>query len=232
MDNLTFLSVDTETTGLNYREDRIIQYGFSVFVRGTCTHTEAFDVNQPVPNAAFEINQITDERIANGMDPSNAIRLVLSILQKKPGRFCIYNSPFDLAFIAAEAQRYGIEWDFQHLTILDPLPIWRRFHPFKRGTLSYVAAYYGIPYNDEHDAGIDSAASGHIYCQMYGQHGQLRGLYTNKMLAGWYNRWAGDFVKYCINKGIDYELESFQWPVRRELICSDSSIAQDALPLW
>jgi DNA polymerase III subunit epsilon len=232
MENLTFVSFDVETTGLSPTEDRIIQYGFSVFIRGTCVHTSSIDVCQDVPNKAFEINQISDERIANGISPVAALGLVLNMLPKLPRRWCIYNSNFDLGFVGAEAKRFGLEWDFRPLTIIDPLVVWRRFHPFKRGTLSYVAAYYGIPYNDEHDAGIDSAASGHVYCQMYSQHGELRNRYSNKMLEGWYNRWAGSFVEYATNKGLEIDLSSFQWPCRQEYICSDSSVQSVALPLW
>lgn len=232
MDNLTFVSFDTETTGLSPTEDRIIQYGFSVFLRGACVFQQGIDVNQAVPNNAFEINQISDERIANGKSPNDALALCLSILSKLPHRLCIYNSNFDLSFVGAEASRLGIEWDFRPLTIIDPLVIWRRFHPFKRGTLSYVSSYYGIPYNDEHDAGIDSAASGHVYCQMYGQHGELRNRYTNKMFEGWYNRWAGQFIQYLASKSIEYDLNEFQWPVRREFLCSNSSVRSEALPLW
>lgn len=230
MDNLTFVAIDTETTGLSPENDRIIQIGFSMFIKGRCVDTVAWDLYQEVPNSAFEINKITPERISNGHPPYDILVLLDRMFQKSPRRYLVYNSSFDLAFIGAEFQRYGFEWNFGKLTILDPLVIWRRFHPFKRGTLSYVAAYYGIPYNDEHDAGIDSAAAGHIYCQMYSQHGELRTVYTNKMFAGWYNRWAGQFIQYLRSKDLPYELEDFQWPCRKEYLCS--SHPNESLQLW
>lgn len=194
-----------------------------MFIKGVCVDTVSWDIYQEVPNNAFEINGITPARIASGHPPYDVCILLDRMFQKQPRRYCIYNAPFDLAFIGAEFQRLGLEWDFRRLTILDPLVIWRRFHPFKRGTLSYVAAYYGIPYNDEHDAGIDSAASGHIYCQMHSQHGELRGLYTNKMLGGWYNRWATSFMQYLTSKNIPFESDDFQWPCRKEFLCSNIS---------
>jgi len=223
MENLSFVSVDTETTGLDYEKDRIIQYGFSVFIRGACVHTATIDVNQDVPNSAFSINGISDERIANGMSPVGALGLLEHLFQKRPRRYCIYNASFDLSFIAAEFRRYGLQWDFRPFTILDPIVIYRRFHPFKKATLSYVASYYGIPYNDSHDAGDDSAAAGHIYCQMYSQHGQLRNPYSNKMLEGWYNDWAARFIQYARNKNLDIDYNSFWWPCKEEYLCSDTS---------
>lgn len=232
MENLTFVSLDTETTGLSPTEDRIIQYGFSVFVKGACVFQQGIDVKQDVPNKAFEINQITDERISNGMPPDDALDIVLRMLPKLPRRWCIYNSNFDLSFIGAEAERLKRDWDFRPLTILDPLVIWRRFHPYVKGTLSYVTKHYSIPYNDEHDAGIDSAAAGHVYCKMHGQHGELRSTYSNQMLEGWYNRWAGGFVQYANAKGLTIDLNEFQWPVRREYLCSDISVRESSLPLW
>lgn len=229
MDPLTFISLDTETTGLSPIDDRIIQIGFSVFVKGACVDTVSWDLYQEIPNNAFEINKISDERIANGHPPYDILVLLGRMFQKHPKRYCIYNAPFDLAFLAAEFQRHELDWDFTGLTILDPLVIWRRFHPFKRGTLSYVSAYYGIPYNDEHDAGIDSTASGHVYCQMRSQHGELRTVYSNKMLTGWYDRWAASFITYCQNKGIEYDLNEFQWPCRKEFLCSPQSESSDSL---
>jgi DNA polymerase III subunit epsilon len=233
MDPLTFVSLDTETTGLSPTTDRIIQIGFSMFIKGVCVDTVSWDICQEVPNAAFEINKISPERIANGHPPYDILVLLLRMFEKSPRRYCIYNAPFDLGFLGAEFARYELEWDFRKLTILDPLVVWRRFHPFKRGTLSYVSSYYGIPYNDEHDAGIDSAASGHVYCQMRGQHGELRGLYSNKMLTGWYDRWAGSFIHYLQSKNIPYELADFQWPCRKEYLCSPQCSEPDELPsLW
>src|SRR6266567_9589105 len=75
-DNLTFGSLDTETTGLSFWDDRIIQYGFSVFVRGVCVDRCSFDVCQTVPNSAFAINGISDSRIANGHPPLDMLLLL------------------------------------------------------------------------------------------------------------------------------------------------------------
>jgi DNA polymerase III subunit epsilon len=229
VDNLTFLSIDTETTGLSPINDRIIQIGFSMFVRGICVETSTFDIYTDVPNSGYAVNRISPERIANGHPISDICALLWRMFQKHPSRYCIYNSPFDLAFLGATFAREGFDWDFRKLTILDPLVIWRKFHPFKRGTLSYVSSYYGIPYNDEHDAGPDSAAAGHVYCQMYSQHGILRNTYSNQMLNGWYNRWAGSFVTYLKSHEIEYDLADFAWPCREEYLCSQTSSANDVL---
>jgi DNA polymerase III subunit epsilon len=234
MDNMTFVSLDTETTGLSPETDRIIQYGFSMFIKGACVDTTTFDICQDVPNNAFEINGISDERIRNGHPPYDILVLLQRMFQKQPRRYVVYNSPFDLAFIGAEMERYELDWDFRKLTIVDPLVIWRRFHPFKKGTLSYVSSYYGIPYNDEHDAGVDSAASGHVYCQMHGQHGELRTTYTNKMFKGWYDRWATQFLAYAQSKHLDISVSDFQWPCKEEYLCSQGTLAdrEESLPLW
>lgn len=225
--NTTFLSIDVETTGLSLVDDRIIQIGFSMFADSACLHTETYDIQQEVPNGAFEVNGITPERIANGHSPYEICVLLWTLFNKKPRRFLFYNSPFDLSFIATEFARFELDWNFSSLTILDPLVIWRRFHPFQKGTLNHVAAHYRIPYNNQHDAGADSAAAGHIYCQMYNQHGELHTTYSNRMLENWYNKWAAQFIAYLQSKRIEYSFEDFQWPCRKELICSVKPDSQE-----
>lgn len=222
MDNLTFLSLDLETTGLSFTEDRILQYGFSMFIRGQCVETSTFDIQVEVENGAFHVNGITPERIANGHSPYNIALLANMVLDKKPRRVVVYNAPFDLSFLGAEFQRLGFNYDWRSLTVIDPLVIWRRFHPFKKGRLADVAAHYNIPNPAAHDAGADSATAGHIYVQMHGQYGILRGNYTNSMFEGWYNTWAQSFQKWGASRGLELDPHDFQWPYRKEYECWES----------
>lgn len=222
MDNLTFLSIDTETSGLSYTDDRILQYGFSMFIRGKCVETSTYDICQDVSNSAEHVNGITVDRIRNGHSPYNIAMLLNMVLNKHPRRIVVYNAPFDLNFIGAEFQRLGFSYSWDSVTVVDPLVIWRKFHPFQKGRLEDVARHYNIPNPAAHDAGADSATAGHVYVQMYHQYGVLRNVYSNQMFKGWYNHWAEGFQNWARTKQMDLDPLDFQWPCREEYKCWES----------
>jgi len=232
MDNLTFLSVDTETSGLSLKDDRILQYGFAMFVRGVCAEVSTYDIKQEVVNNAVDVNCITDDRIANGHSPYDVALLLNMVLRKPPRRIVCYNASFDLNFIGAEFQRLGFGYDFSKVTIVDPLVIHRRFHPFQKARLKDACLRYNIQNISEHDAGSDARAAGELYVAMHGRYGQLRNVYSNDMLRGWHNTWSVGFQEWCTRKGIQFDPADFEWPYRKEYECWESPEVKLSLPLW
>lgn len=212
--------------------DRILQYGFSMFIRGTCVETSTYDVKQEVVNNAELVNGISADRIANGHSPYDIAMLLHMVLGKAvPRRIVVYNAPFDLGFISAEFNRLGFSYDWSKIQIIDPLVIWRHFHPFKKGRLADVSAHYGIHNPAAHDAGADSATAGHIYLQMHSQYGILRNPYTNSLFKGWYESWADGFQRWAATKDMELDPLDFQWPCRKELMCSSLQPENLQLPL-
>lgn len=229
----TFLSIDVETSGLSLVKDRILQYGFSMFIGGKCVETSTYDICQEVTNNAELVNGITPDRIANGHSPYNIAMLLHMVLEKPiPRRIVVYNAPFDISFISAEFSRLGFSYDWSRIQIIDPLVIWRRFHPFQKGRLADVSARYGIHNPAAHDAGADSATAGHIYVQMHGQYGILRNSNTNSLFKGWYETWADGFQRWAATKNMELDPLDFQWPCRKEYMCSESQSVNLSLDLF
>lgn len=225
----TFIAIDTETTGLSFETDRIIQLGICVFINGKAVHRVGFYVaNTDVPNSGFGINGITDEQIASGRDPFWSFCFISSIMHKQPRVILAYNAPFDLMMLANEFMRHGIEYDFSRLNIVDPLVIHRKFKPFLRGKLIDVCSMHRIPYEGSHDAADDAEAAGHVFLSQRIHHG-IRGTWRdlhNRQLV-WHREWADGFKSRYLARG--KEVNITPWPYDKELECF---LTNDQSLLW
>lgn len=222
----TYLSIDTETTGLDFISDRIIQFGCSVFVNRRCVATRSFYIAETdVPNTGFHVNQITDEQIAGGYDPEYAYTMIALLIHKFPKTLLIYNAPFDLTFIAHSFNRWGIAYDYRQLKIIDPLVIARKkFPPFYSNKLVDVCDRYRIPYENTHDAKDDSEAAGHVFQAQRIRHG-IRGTVSELQArqSRWYYEWADNFRLYKAAKGQEVQLN--EWPYSKDISCSIAELS-------
>lgn len=221
LDLTSFISIDTETTGLSFENDRVIQFGAAVFIKGKEVHNESFYIQSDVPNNGFNINEITDEQIANGEPEGSAFAMIALLLTKTIGnqypRILAYNAPFDLGMITAEFRRREISYNLKQAHIIDPLVIWRHFHQFQKGKLENVSSYYGIPNLKAHDAGADAACAGHIYLKMLERYGILHNQYITEMQKRWHNSWADGMKQWAQGKNIEMNIEP--WPTREDWMC-------------
>lgn len=225
----TFVAIDTETTGLSFTDDRVIEFGAAVFLKGRAVHRSSFYIQTDVPNGGEHVNRITPAQIASGYSPSFAFGTIARILHKKPAVILAYNASFDLTFLAQEFLRNDIYWDYTRLHIIDPLVVYRHYHPFQPATLLAACSKYRIPIEGEHAASVDAEAAGHVWCAMKAYHG-IRGSLTNFEYkeALWHNKWAGSFTEWAHKKGKTVTIN--EWPYPKELGCSPAS-EQLSLPL-
>lgn len=225
----TFISIDTETTGLSFEDDRVIEFGAAIFIRGKMVHRENLFIQTPVPNSGFAVNQITDEQIASGKQPSDAYRIIGSLLGKSTSnRVCIYNAPFDLSFLAHEFRRNDIYYDFSRLQILDPLVMSRRFYQYQKCRLTDMCERLGIPLPDAHDAAADSEAAGHVYLTLRAMYGPIQHLYMNHTQKQWHRTWCNSFSTWYYRKNNKFP-KMEPWPIRDEWMASCSNPAPS---LW
>lgn len=228
MNPKSFISIDTETTGLSFENDRVIQFGAAIFIDGKMVHRENIFIKTCVPNLGFPVNGITDEQIQNGREPSEAFRLVGALLGKgATNRVCIYNAPFDLSFLAHEFRRNDVAYDFSKLQILDPLVMARYYYKYQKCKLTDMCDRYNIPLPDAHDAAADSEAAGHVYLAMRANYTHLTQPYMNKELAKWHRNWVDNFSAWYYRKNGQFpKIEP--WPIREEWMQS-CSIPQSPL---
>jgi DNA polymerase III epsilon subunit-like protein len=163
---LSFLSLDTETTGLDPKGDRITELGWVRFERGreVSRHASLCRVDAPLPAAVREITGIDDAMLAGAAPFASCVDALFAALAAVD--FVVaYNAAFDAGFLRAELARLGRE--LPGLPWVDPLVFVRELDRFERGKrLEDAARRWGVPLEGSHRALADATASGELLIKM------------------------------------------------------------------
>jgi DNA polymerase-3 subunit epsilon len=157
------LGIDTETTGLDRLEDRIVSFA-AVFQGGEESEIGAIiDPGMEIPEGAAKVHGITTERARNeGVAPEVGVQALvsaISIAMQTRMPIVVFNAPFDLTMLREEALRHlgmpRTQWDGVW-PVYDPMVVDKQLDPYRKGrrTLEATAAAYGIPFAeaDKHTA--------------------------------------------------------------------------------
>jgi len=149
--------LDTETTGINPRTDRIIEIGFQRWDATGMTKEWRTYVNPgiPIPSASTKVHHITDEMVKNA---PRFQALAANLAKGLVG--CDYGGQqtrFDLKIIANEMKRASQEWDYVGARIVDSFRLEALAIPRDLSTL--YRKYTGVDLVDAHGALADVKAS-------------------------------------------------------------------------
>ena len=166
MSDVPLVAIDTETTGRDPEQDRIVEIACVVWRDGVEIARHGWLVNpgRPIPKEAFDVHGIGDDAVR---DKPAFADIVSELMEVMTG--CVpvaYNAEFDKSFLLAElaranapvdrtppAARKGVEW-------IDPLVWARELHKFEKGkSLGDVCARLGIEIAQAHRATDDAAAA-------------------------------------------------------------------------
>ncbi|MBD5786826.1 DNA polymerase III subunit epsilon [Cellulosimicrobium terreum] len=150
------LGLDTETTGVDVTEDRIVTVAVVLREPGT-THVRTWllDPGIPVPAEATAIHGITTEHaVAHGEHPAAALDEVATLVvdqQRRGTPVVAYNAAFDLSLLDVELARHGLATLAERLgrpvrPVIDPLVIDRAWDADREGKrrLGDLCARYGV----------------------------------------------------------------------------------------
>ena len=181
------LGWDTETTGPNPLEDRIVTA--AIVVRGGGKEKRDFSwlINPgiPIPAEATEVHGITDEMVqADGEDPKTALdeiatNLVRAIQWGMP--VVAFNQSFDWSILHYDLIRNGLPSMADRLPgvlpLIDPHVIDKQVDKFVKGTgmrkLKPTAERYGVKLEDWHTAEADALAALLIAEKQFAKHHYL-----------------------------------------------------------
>lgn len=171
--DIPWVSIDTETTGRDAKEDRIVEVGFVFFRRGEVVDRKGWLINpgRPIPEDASNVHGIFDADVA---DKPRFEELGDEILQSLAGHLPLaYNAEFDRNFLHEEMARAGRRGgaDFpipllppalrDDVTWIDPLDWARELHKeHKSRALGDVCERLGISLENAHRATDDAHAAG------------------------------------------------------------------------
>lgn len=147
-----FICIDCETTGLDPKQDRIIEIAAIRF-----SISEIFDQYESlidpeciIPEASIAIHHITADMIAG----KPTITAVLPHLLQFIGKNIIigHGVEFDIAVIAAAAERAGIPCSLRYNRFLDTLRMARLYGDSPTNSLDQLRRHFNIEYEGAHRA--------------------------------------------------------------------------------
>ncbi|MER8043933.1 3'-5' exonuclease [Streptomyces sp. NPDC094032] len=164
---------DTETTGVDVEEDRIVSAALVVQdASGMRPRVTRWLVNPgiPVPAGATAVHGLTDDHLQrNGRWPSPVVEELARAIaeQSSAGRpLVVMNAPFDLTILDRELRRHrasslGTYLDGVPLCVLDPRVLDKHLDRYRKGrrTLTDLCEQYGVPLDGAHDAAADASAA-------------------------------------------------------------------------
>lgn len=159
-------ALDLETTGVDPRRDRILSFA-ALSDRGT----DLIGYVNPgvgIPSSSADVHGITTADLSQAPESRVGLLPVLhwvaDLVDRQVG-LVVYNAPYDLTMLRAEAERLGLpQPDWQRLLVIDPFVIdWGvdRERPGPR-RLTDVANHYGVVVENAHDATCDALAARQI----------------------------------------------------------------------
>jgi len=162
---------DTETTGLDKNEDRIIEIGCvemeKRFLTGRHFHVYINPDGRAVHADALAVHGISDEQLA---DKPKFAEIAQDFLKFIDGaKLVAHNAMFDMGFINAELGRLNIE-PITNDRVVDTLALARRKHPMGPNTLDALCKRYGIDnsHRQLHGALLDAEILSHVYIDLVG----------------------------------------------------------------
>ncbi|MBI1806435.1 MAG: WYL domain-containing protein [Ignavibacteria bacterium] len=163
IDDVDFLVVDVETTGLAVETgDRVCELG-AVKLRGGAvvdTFTSLIDPQRPISAGAYAVNRISPTMLFNAPTFSAVAERFQRMMDTSI--LVAYNAPFDLSFLTNEFRLAG----FREInnTVIDALPLARQLLPgIGKYPQENVARILGIPFPVKHRAFDDTMVTAQLF---------------------------------------------------------------------
>lgn len=173
---------DTETTGTNTDEDKIIQIGAIQVKNGEIVDESAFNrlINPEmhIPEGASAVHGIYDEDVKNAPVMEQVLKpFVNDYLNKKNGIIVAYNSQFDISMLNNAIKEHNSYSNDElkpkrYFKVLDPFLLIQRIHPYV-GAVKRLSNQYRYLFcqnmDNAHDAFSDVKGTVNVlkYCLYY-----------------------------------------------------------------
>ncbi|MFD1721034.1 exonuclease domain-containing protein [Amnibacterium endophyticum] len=217
---------DLETTGVDTGTARIVTAHVGVldeFGQVVERHEWIVDPGVDIPDAATAVHGVSTERARRfGRPPGEVVPEILAVIRSVFARgfpLVVYNAPYDLTLLTAEARRHGVEPLSTAAPVVDPLVIDKALDRYRKGkrTLSATSAAYGVALTDAHDAGADAIAAGRVAQAMarrFGPELSMSAADLHEAQIGWCAEQAERFQTYMREKRDPSFTTSGAWPHR------------------
>ena len=219
------LIFDTETSGIDVFNDRIVQLFIGIADENGDLiekYEWLIDPGIEVPEGASDVHGFTTEYLReNGRNPQTALREAAGVFAEYSDiPWVAFNVNFDLSILYAEFTRHGIvsgwaetvldAWDVQ---LIDGLVIDRAKDRYRKGKrkLGNMADTYGITYDPDalHDAGADVELTAKVTRAIVNKYG----IPGNAEQALMYRAWAENLESFLQRSDPSATVDK-HWPIK------------------
>lgn len=163
--DLPFLALDVETTGLDAASNRVIEFAMVPFnMPEEKAFSKLYSVGEALPPMITSITGITDDMLKDQPPFGEHAEYCLKMLSR--AAFVVaYNAKFDQPFLESEFARLGLVMPKLHW--VDPFIFICELDRFKRGKkLTDAANRWGVSIKNAHRAMDDAEAAGRLMFKM------------------------------------------------------------------
>jgi len=166
----TIAVFDTETTGLNLSEDRIVTAALHRISANGDVQPGGFDwvINPgiPIPEVASRVHGYYDKDVFDATAPAQGVSEIVQAIQAcfdEGIPVLAYNAAYDFTILHYEAKRYDLQ-ALKFGCVIDPLVIDKTIDKYRKGKRTLIAAAerYGVSLDNAHTAKDDAVAAGHV----------------------------------------------------------------------
>lgn len=226
---------DLETTGVNTTTDRVVTAAvIHLDQAGSVSRSRQWLVDPvlPIPAAAAAVHGIsTQQARAGGVPTAAAVPEIIAELESawRAGLpVVIFNAPYDLTLLDAEAVRCGLPrlatrpW-WPAAWVIDPLVLDRgldRYRPGKR-TLAATAEHYRVAAEPAHCAAGDAVTAAVLARAMAAEFHLIAAADAQTMHSaqvGWHADWAVHLQAYARSRGRAGAVVDKAWPLRPPVV--------------
>jgi DNA polymerase-3 subunit epsilon len=194
-----FLAFDTETTGVDTDQGRIVTAAIVHFEAGEPTDTREWllKIDIPIPPGSTEVHGITDELSqTQGIDQREALIEIHRHLTNANLPIVAFNAPFDMAMLNANLIRHGIA-PVTESPIICPHVIDKEFDKYVKGRnqrrLMPTIQRYGLDLAEDswHGAAADATITGRLFLAEMDNYDALRD-YSPEQLSAAIATWRDE----------------------------------------
>jgi DNA polymerase III subunit epsilon len=161
--------LDTETTGLDRKVDRIVEIGCVEVIDLMPTdrnYHQYVNPLMPVSKEAYKVHGLSDLFLQTKPTFKRIHNRFLSFIEG--ARLVAHNASFDVGMINAELERLGIP-PLEN-EVVDSLELAKQIHPRRRHTLDALCSLYNIDKSKriEHGALLDAELLAQVYRELRG----------------------------------------------------------------
>ena len=168
LNDLSFVVIDTETTGLSVETDEIVQIGAVRSLNGRLVDGEILDTfvnpGRPIPPSSTRIHKVTDAHVTDAPDVGTAGRALHHFA--RDAVLVAHNAPFDIGLLRRCQTQMNVTWDHPVLdTVLLSAEVFGTTEVHSLDALC-ERLLIAIPENLRHTALGDAQATGQVLVKL------------------------------------------------------------------